>query len=215
MKKFNMILSIIMAMMISFLAGVYAAPSLQKNGFGPPVVEGTTVNAADANGNGDKNADVKQTGTNAGVSDPDSGSTEGDQNPTDAAQEKGKSATVVTGGEIGEPITFNYSINSADGVKLTWEGDNLTGKTINYYTAEISTFNPVGDPSHDQMTGDSTFKLKYVGPVKPGDKMLLFDLFTYQGALHTIRIDKFILEYDDGTTETIDYGYETSDSSGL
>lgn len=215
MKKFNMILSIIMAMMISFLAGVYAAPSLQKHGFGPPAVEEETVEAAGANGNGNDNTGVKETGTTAGASDPDSGSAEIDQNSANSAEEKGKSSTVVTGGEIGEPITFNYSINSADGVKLTWEGNNLTGKTINYYTAEISTFNPVGDPSHDQMTGDSTFKLKYVGPVKPGDKMLLFDLFTYQGALHTIRIDKFILEYDDGTTETIDYGYETSDSSGL
>ncbi|WP_334077529.1 hypothetical protein [Paenibacillus sanfengchensis] len=207
MKKFNMILSIMMAMMISFLAGIYAAPTIQKNVFGKPAA------AEEATGT----AGVKETGTNAGASDTNSGSAKSEQNSADAKQKQGdsNSAKVVTGGEIGEPLTFNYSINSADGVKLTWEAKNLTGKTINYYTVVISTFNPVGDPSYDQMSDESTFKLKVVGPVKPDETLLLFDLFTYQGALHTIKIDKILLEYDDGTTETIDYGYETSDSSGL
>ncbi|RCX23800.1 hypothetical protein DFP94_1011402 [Fontibacillus phaseoli] len=211
MKKLNLVLSFLLAMIISFIGGVYAAPSIQlggnvKQADSPlnvdPESAGNKVDRAESS---ESNPVTEASGNNPSETSKDSNDLSGSE-----------SATVVsTGGEIGTPITFNYSINSAEGIKVTWEGKNLTGKTINYYTAELSTYNRVGDPSHDEFTGDSNFSLKYVGPIEPDEDMILFDLFTYQGALHKIKIDKFILEYSDGTTETIDYGYETTDDSGL
>ncbi|WP_410768885.1 hypothetical protein [Fontibacillus sp. BL9] len=211
MKKLNLVLSFLLVMIISFIAGVYAAPSIQLGG---------NVKLADSPANvdpesaGNKVAPAESGETISIAESSDGNSLETSKDDTDLSASE--SAEVVsTGGEIGTPITFNYSINSAEGIKVTWEGKNLTGKTINYYTAELSTYNRVGDPSHDEFTGDSNFSLKYVGPIEPEGDMILFDLFTYQGALHKIKIDKFILEYSDGTTETIDYGYETTDDSGL
>ncbi|MFC5699739.1 hypothetical protein ACFPVX_00475 [Cohnella faecalis] len=115
---------------------------------------------------------------------------------------------------ISAPSVFNYSVNSVDGVKLTWMASNISNKTIKYYTVKISTYNPVGDPSYDEMSGKSKFTLQYVGPVKPGEELVVFNLFTYQGALETIVIDEILMEYTDGTKETLKYGLKTSDSSG-
>lgn len=117
--------------------------------------------------------------------------------------------------KISDPSTFNYSINSADGIKVTWLAVNNTGKTINYYTLNMSTYNAVGDPSYDELTGKSTFSLKYVGPVKNGEQMAAFQIFTYQAALHTIKINTIDLVYSDGTKETVTYSFKTSNSGGL
>ncbi|WP_042161434.1 hypothetical protein [Paenibacillus gorillae] len=114
-----------------------------------------------------------------------------------------------------EPNAFKYAINSANGITLTWQVNNLTGKTINYYNVKLSTFNPVGDPSYDEHSGKNTFKLRIVGPIEPDDNLLVFNRFTYQGALESIRIDEVELEYADGTKETVVYDRTTSDSSGL
>lgn len=90
-----------------------------------------------------------------------------DTGPADDEAEDLPAADTPSGQGIGAPLEFKYSTNSADAVKLTWEADNLTGKRINYYTAHISTFNPVGDPSNDQLNGKSSFSLKYVYRLSP------------------------------------------------
>lgn len=203
MKTLNLILSFLLAMMISFLVGVYAAPHIQLGALNRAADTGAETNPPKAPDHRE-GSEPASNGTDTG----DNAASDNDSSAQTAAE-------VTTGGIIGEPITFNYSTNSADGIRVTWEGRNLTGKTINYYTAELSTFNRVGDPSYDQHSGESTFSLKYVGPIEPDGDMILFDLFTYQGALHKIKIDKFHLQYSDGTTETIDYGYETTDDGGV
>lgn len=215
MKKLNLVLSFLLAMMISFLVGVYAAPHIRLGGLnqtaGTSAAAGKETPVAQENSENTVDSDAGPETTDADSNHADSeGNATSDGDSTDSPD-----AAVSTGGEIGEPITFNYNVNSAEGIRVTWEGKNLTGKTINYYTAEISTYNRVGDPSYDQHSGESKFLLKYVGPIEPDGDMILFDLFTYQGALHKIVIDKFRIEYSDGTTETIDYGYETTDDSGL
>lgn len=123
--------------------------------------------------------------------------------------------SVTAENRLGSPTNFNYKVNTADGVKLTWVAKNLTNKTIKYYTLKISTYNAVGDPSYDDMSRKSKFSQRYVGPVKPGETLVFYDLFTYQQALSTITIDEIVLEYMDGTKETIQYGLSTSDDSGL
>lgn len=113
------------------------------------------------------------------------------------------------------PTMFNYSINSADGIKLTWLTNYLGSKTIKYYTVNISTYNAVGDPSYDQLSGKSKFNQKYVGPVAKGEQLVMYNLYTYQSALHKIVIDSVDLEYMDGTKEKVDCRYVTTDSSGF
>ncbi|MCE5220066.1 MAG: copper amine oxidase N-terminal domain-containing protein [Clostridium sp.] len=105
--------------------------------------------------------------------------------------------------------TFYYNTNSADGVKLTWVADNLSGKTINYYTLKVSTYNAVGDPSYDELNSKCKFNIKYVGPVSPGEQLCCNNLFTYQGVVRKIVIDEIFIEFMDGTTATQNYGYST------
>lgn len=121
----------------------------------------------------------------------------------------------TTSNNVSAPTMFNYNVNSADGVTLTWMAENLSGKTINYYTLKISTYNSVGDPSYDQINGKSVFYQKYVGPVQPGETMVMFNIFTYQSALNKIVIDEITFEFSDGTKATQSYGYSTTDSSGM
>lgn len=113
------------------------------------------------------------------------------------------------------PSIFNYSVNSADGIKLTWMANYLGDKTIKYYTVNISTYNAVGDPSYDQISGKSKFSQKYVGPVAKGEEIVMFNLFTYQSALHKIVIDSVDIEYMDGTKVKVNCNYATTDDSGF
>ncbi|OMD73942.1 hypothetical protein BSK48_03125 [Paenibacillus odorifer] len=212
--------------MIAFLLGIYVAPSVETRLNGQtvasnPVIEeippSTVDKAAIA-------AESNTTGSNPTESSPSPSPeavvledmpSDDDTGPVGDDSEDLSVADTPSGQGIGAPLEFKYSTNSADAVKLTWEADNLTGKRINYYTAHISTFNPVGDPSNDQLNGKSSFSLKYVGPVEPNDTLFIFSDFTYQNTIHTIIIDQLTLQYDDGTIETFDYGYETTDDSGL
>lgn len=113
------------------------------------------------------------------------------------------------------PGLFCYDRNTVDGITLIFLADNLSGKIINYYTLKISTYNPVGDPSYDRHSGKSVFYVKYVGPVQPGGTLVMYNLFTYQSAIHKIVIDEIILEFSDGTKATQPYGYSTTDGGGM
>ncbi|MEK4474855.1 hypothetical protein NSQ91_16680 [Paenibacillus sp. FSL R7-0048] len=224
MSRFNLVLIYVLSIMIAFLLGIYVAPSVETRFNGQtvasnPVIEeippSTLDKAAIA-------AESNTTGSNPTESSPSPEAvvledmpSDDDTGPVGDDSEDLSVADTPSGQGIGAPLEFKYSTNSADAVKLTWEADNLTGKRINYYTAHISTFNPVGDPSNDQLNGKSSFSLKYVGPVEPNDTLFIFSDFTYQNTIHTIIIDQLTLQYDDGTIETFDYGYETTDDSGL
>ncbi|MEK4460645.1 hypothetical protein NSQ55_15570 [Paenibacillus sp. FSL H7-0943] len=226
MSRFNLVLIYVLSIMIAFLLGIYVAPSVETRFNGQtvasnPVIEeippSTLDKAAIA-------AESNTTGSNPTESSPSPSPeavvledmpSDDDTGPVGDDSEDLSVADTPSGQGIGAPLEFKYSTNSADAVKLTWEADNLTGKRINYYTAHISTFNPVGDPSNDQLNGKSSFSLKYVGPVEPNDTLFIFSDFTYQNTIHTIIIDQLTLQYDDGTIETFDYGYETTDDSGL
>ncbi|WP_340393589.1 hypothetical protein [Paenibacillus sp. FSL E2-0177] len=226
MSRFNLVLIYVLSIMIAFLLGIYVAPSVETRLNGQtvasnPVIEEippSTVDkaaiAAESNTTGSNPTESLPSPSPEAVVLEDMPSDD-DTGPVGDDSEDLSVADTPSGQGIGAPLEFKYSTNSADAVKLTWEADNLTGKRINYYTAHISTFNPVGDPSNDQLNGKSSFSLKYVGPVEPNDTLFIFSDFTYQNTIHTIIIDQLTLQYDDGTIETFDYGYETTDDSGL
>ena len=74
---------------------------------------------------------------------------------------------------------FCYYKNSADGIKVCWGGENLSKKTINYYTITVYFYNAVGDPAYSEITGKSSKTIKYVGPVSPGKDLVIFGIVDY------------------------------------
>ncbi|MEK4879975.1 MULTISPECIES: hypothetical protein [Paenibacillus] len=224
MNRFNLVLIYVLSIMIAFLLGIYVAPSVETRLNGQTVASNSVIEEIPPS-TADKAAIAAESNTTESNPTESSPSPEAvvledmpsddDTGPAGDDSVELPAADTPSGQGIGAPLEFKYSTNSADAVKLTWEADNLTGKRINYYTAHISTFNPVGDPSNDQLNGKSSFSLKYVGPVEPNDTLFIFSDFTYQNTIHTIIIDQLTLQYDDGTIETFDYGYETTDDSGL
>lgn len=105
---------------------------------------------------------------------------------------------------------FCYYKNSADGIKVCWGGENLSGKTINYYTVTIYFKNSVGDPAYSEITGKDYKTIKYVGPVAPGEDLLIFSIVDYVPVCSKVIIGEIKLEYADGTTDYGWYGWSTT-----
>lgn len=117
-------------------------------------------------------------------------------------------------GKIGKPYNyFSYETNSVDGVKVYWQADNNTGKTINYYTVNFKFTNPVGDPAYDELSGKNTYSAKYVGPVAKDEFLLVYSEIGYIPALGKLSITSIDIVYSDKTTETIEYNYSTKRDS--
>jgi len=105
---------------------------------------------------------------------------------------------------------FSYYKNSVDGIKLCWGGENLSGKTVNYYTITLYFYNRVGDPAYDEITGQSKKTLKYVGPIEPNEDFIIYDIVGYFPVGYKIVVGDITLEYADGTSDTGWYGYYTT-----
>lgn len=230
--KINFVLFLLLTLILAFGFGVYFSDEVKSalnmetavgfdDGLSKPLdTETVSDTGTDTNSNKDAES-VTEKAPDAVVDEPVNEGNEKASNvekkPESGKAEKPKTQikTVSAESRFSEPEDFEYGINSADGVTLTWTVDNLSGKTINYYNVHISTLNTVGDPSYDEHTGKDTFTLNYVGPVEPGGKLVIFNLFTYQGALGTITIEDVELEYSDGTKERVEYNRSTSDSGGM
>jgi hypothetical protein len=104
------------------------------------------------------------------------------------------------------PSGLGFLKNSADGIKVAWLANNQTGKTINYYTVNISMYNAVGDPAYDQIKRTSKISVKYVGPITANEQLVMYGVVAYSAVCETIVIDSIDLQYADGTSETILYG---------
>ena len=96
--------------------------------------------------------------------------------------------------------------NSVGLVKLVWTADNNSGKTIKYYTTTVYYYNSVGDPARNDITGKTSYTVKYVGPVEPGETVLVSEV-GYCSICREVVVGEVTLEYTDGTTDTGWYGY--------
>jgi len=105
---------------------------------------------------------------------------------------------------------FCYYKNSVDGIKVCWGGENLSDKTINYYTVTVYFYNSVGDPAYSEITGKSSKTIKYVGPVAPGEDLLIFGIVDYVPVCSKVEIGEITVEYADGTSDTGWYGWSTT-----
>ena len=98
-------------------------------------------------------------------------------------------------------------------VNAHWQGKNLTGKEIKYFSIELEYYNQVGDSL-------CTATYKKTGPIKPGETIeMVMDIdtvssFGFYCAVPTgttvarLEISKIKIEYMDGTTEIGKYSYE-------
>ncbi|GGH20651.1 hypothetical protein [Paenibacillus segetis] len=213
-KKLNIILSFLLVIIISFCCGVYFSEDLGYNRSASTTVKAEQTLAGD----GDDAEQMKGTvnkASNENDEEDEAISADDIQSGDDPPSDEPEVTQVNAENRISEPSEFKFGVNSVNGITLSWWVTNLTDKTINYYTVKLSTFNPVGDPSYDEHSGDSSFNIRYVGPINPGEEFGVFSRFTYQATLDSIRIDEVELEYADGTVESIIYNRTTTDDSGL
>ncbi len=109
------------------------------------------------------------------------------------------------------PSGLYFETNSVGGIQVRWTAKNNTNKTINYYTTTYYMFNSVGDFAYDDIKGECFFRVKTVGPVKPGEMILNFDgkyeTSAYCNVCSSLLLYTIELEYSDGTSETVYYGY--------
>ena len=110
---------------------------------------------------------------------------------------------------------FSFCPNSVDGIKVLWGGENLSGKTINYYSITFYFYNPVGDPAYSEITGQSSKTKRWVGPVAPNEELLCFGIVDYVPACSKVVVGEIKLEYADGTTDYGWYGFETTNQNDL
>ena len=106
-----------------------------------------------------------------------------------------------------EEFAILRGMNSVGLIKLVWTADNISGKTIKYYTVTGYYYNAVGDPAENDITGKTYHTVKYVGPVEPNGMLLVSEL-GYCSICDYVVIGEITLEYTDGTTDTGWYGYK-------
>lgn len=97
--------------------------------------------------------------------------------------------------------------NSVGGIKVKWEADYLGSQNVNYYTVYMTLCDNFGKEIKDEITGKSGVAMKVVGPVKPGGKLMLYNIVGYSPICSVVKIDAIELEFADGTTIKGDYQF--------
>lgn len=100
---------------------------------------------------------------------------------------------------------WNNYPNSAGGVGVQISIKNIGSKTIKYISLYIAAINSVGDVVPSYVKGFKSYGVKFTGPLEPSktkDKLQCENIW-YDTSITSVRIDKAIIEYMDGTSETI------------
>lgn len=97
--------------------------------------------------------------------------------------------------------------NSVGGVMVKWEADYLGTQNVNYYTVYLTLCDNFGKEVKDVITGKTGVAMKVVGPVKPGGKLMLYNIVGYSPICTVVKIDKIELEFADGTKIIGDYPF--------
>lgn len=117
------------------------------------------------------------------------------------------------------PITmlnWRYTSDMFGGVEWTFKLKNNTNKKINYITLQWYNFNSVGDFVHDYIDDKTYTRLRFTGPLAAyattgtQSNTTLFYSYSYDNSI----LSEIIVEYADGTSQTIDlynidYFYDT------
>lgn len=107
-----------------------------------------------------------------------------------------------------EMTTFNFSLNSAGGIELTFRAKNKSRKEIKYVRFDITMKNAVGDSLTDDISGDYSIPVEIIGPVKAGKEVYLnSELIGYCDNCARVDVNDVTIIYTDGTSETGHLGY--------
>ena len=98
-----------------------------------------------------------------------------------------------------------YGPNSAGGVSVSLSFCNTGTKTIKYAMFDFVPVNSVGDVVSDRISGDSVKGGRYTGFVEPNtwSDGVIWENLWYNNSISSVRIKEVILQYSDGTEETI------------
>ena len=113
------------------------------------------------------------------------------------------------------PVTvvgMRWTMDYVGGVEWTFKIRNNSDKEIKYITFQWGCYNAVGDPIRDEISRKDYVRLKYTGPLAPGettDSKRNTTLF-YNHSYANMKWNEITVEYMDGTKERITeyhYGY--------
>lgn len=106
---------------------------------------------------------------------------------------------------------WNSYPNSSGGVSVKFSIKNVGTKTIKYAGLFFIPYNNVGDQVGCTVRNESERGVKIVGPIGPNGYMSnrLFENAWWNNSIRSIELSKAIVEYTDGTEETIQ-GYQIS-----
>ncbi len=125
-----------------------------------------------------------------------------------ATSSNGKVATCEFFVKQLSPVTllnWHYTSDMFGGIEWNFRIKNNTSKKINYVVIQWYNFNSVGDLVYDYIDGKNYTRLKYTGPLAAGAtssykrNTTLFYSYSYDSS----TISEIIVEYSDGTTQTI------------
>lgn len=103
---------------------------------------------------------------------------------------------------------MSFSLNSADGIKFSFEARNKTGKTIKYVRFKVYLQNAVGDTIRDDISHKNYVSVEMIGPIEPTEKITVHDeIIGYCENLSRIDVRDITIVYTDGTSETGSYNY--------
>ena len=102
-------------------------------------------------------------------------------------------------------LNMKYDVDFVGGVEWTFKIRNNTDKQIKYVTLQWSCYNGVGDLIKDDIDGKSYVRLRYTGPLDANSTTGNQHNTTkfYNNTLKSISFTEVMVEYMDGTTETI------------
>lgn len=100
---------------------------------------------------------------------------------------------------------FRYTMDSVCGVEWTWSISNKSNKTINYVIMEWYNSDGIGNLVSDTIDGEYKVRLKFTGPLKPGQTSSRKRNITkfYNCSYGSSYFSEFVIYYSDGTSETI------------
>ena len=103
-------------------------------------------------------------------------------------------------------VNFRYTKNSVGGIEWNFRIRNNTSKSIDYITFTWYNFNGVGDFVYDDVSGRNYTKIRYTGSLKASTTTSTQRNTTlfYNHAYKSSVVYEVIVEYSDGTKETID-----------
>lgn len=102
------------------------------------------------------------------------------------------------------PITITdwaWTSDYLGGVEWNFKITNNTNETVKYVTMEWDCYNAVGDLVRDEITGKSSYSIKYTGPLNSTQSTDLLRNTTlfYNSSYYTSKLTKLIVEFTDGT----------------